>query len=355
MSKLIKFQWKNHTGSNLEIQAQEALYFCKHALNTDTFKRGDYKELCQLIVVYLGGVVQDFQFKRPGACHHARFMAKAIYSIKMAMLGDLNIVDNEMEKVILETAEFSAIFYGPWFLKSAVPQCAPGNDLAVIDQMKCYQEEKPILAKAVLNAMQRHMWYFTPQLVVLALVDDDLEDSIRKSLASKLIEIPFPDTFSVGRPEFPNIFLDIKLEDMVSQDSWFFFRVTDQEDQDHHSWLKSDVTDWQRNEHYQRFKDFLCKLDVVNDRAERGVKLIQDFIDTSHSESTLQDLLIVVSNERSKLPNLNKVLLSTGFLCQTLIFAAWRIRIRLDPFHFGQPDPFYLAKSAKIMENFHKK
>ena len=140
MSKLIKFQWKNHTGSNLEIQAQEALYFCKHALNTDTFKRGDYKELCQLIVVYLGGVVQDFQFKRPGACHHARFMAKAIYSIKMAMLGNLNIVDNEMEKVILETAEFSAIFYGPWFLKSAVPQCAPGNDLAVIDQMKCYQE-----------------------------------------------------------------------------------------------------------------------------------------------------------------------------------------------------------------------
>ena len=30
-----------------------------------------------------------------------------------------------------------------------------------------------------------------------------------------------------------------------------------------------------------------------------------------------------------------------------------RIRIRLDPFHFGQPDPGS-KKSAKIMENFNK-
>ena len=39
------------------------------------------------------------------------------------------------------------------------------------------------------------------------------------------------------------------------------------------------------------------------------------------------------------------------------------IRIRLDPFHFDQPDPFHETdpetdpgskKSAKIMENFHK-
>ena len=84
-----------------------------HALKTSTFVRGDYKELCELIVVYLGGHVESFKFKRPGASHHARFMAKAIYSTKMALLVDFHEIDIEMKKSIKKTAEFCAIFYGP--------------------------------------------------------------------------------------------------------------------------------------------------------------------------------------------------------------------------------------------------
>ena len=41
--------------------------------------------------------------------------------------------------------------------------------------------------------------------------------------------------------------------------------------------------------------------------------------------------------------------------CITLYVAVFRIRIRLNPFHFGQPDPDPgNKKSAKIMENSHK-
>ena len=36
-----------------------------------------------------------------------------------------------------------------------------------------------------------------------------------------------------------------------------------------------------------------------------------------------------------------------------LCLSVFRIRIRLDPFNFGQPDPDS-KKSAKIMENFYK-
>ena len=52
-------------------------------------------------------------------------------------------------------------------------------------------------------------------------------------------------------------------------------------------------------------------IDVVNDRAERGIKLIQEYIGSAHCESDLQDLLLVVDNQKSRLPNLNKVLLHT--------------------------------------------
>ena len=38
------------------------------------------------------------------------------------------------------------------------------------------------------------------------------------------------------------------------------------------------------NGSYQRFKKFITKLSVVNDCAERGVKLIQEFVESSHDE-----------------------------------------------------------------------
>ena len=77
-------------------------------------------------------------FKRPGAHHHARFKAKAIYSPKMALLSKPYELPLETKHIIDEAAEFCAIFYGPWFLRSAIPQCAPGNDFEAIKQMILY-------------------------------------------------------------------------------------------------------------------------------------------------------------------------------------------------------------------------
>ena len=70
-SKLTKVNLKAVIGTPLESLARDALKYCTYALHTYTIIRGDYKELCELIV-FLGGVVDEFQFKRPGACHHAR-------------------------------------------------------------------------------------------------------------------------------------------------------------------------------------------------------------------------------------------------------------------------------------------
>ena len=64
-ANLSKFEWKAVLGTTIETQAQEALSFCNHALKTSTFVRGDYKELCELIVVYLGGHVESLKLKRP--------------------------------------------------------------------------------------------------------------------------------------------------------------------------------------------------------------------------------------------------------------------------------------------------
>ncbi len=48
--------------------------------------RDDYKELLQLTIIFLGGVpAKEISFKAPAGLHRARWMAKALYSLKMWM------------------------------------------------------------------------------------------------------------------------------------------------------------------------------------------------------------------------------------------------------------------------------
>ena len=63
-----KFDWKGLAGTVLEQEAVETLEFCRIALAEDTFPREDYKELVQLILVWLCGVkeVAGFKFQWPG-------------------------------------------------------------------------------------------------------------------------------------------------------------------------------------------------------------------------------------------------------------------------------------------------
>lgn len=52
--------------------AREVLEWANQQLEAMTWPRADYQELLHLLVVFLGGSVDNFNFKRPGADHHAR-------------------------------------------------------------------------------------------------------------------------------------------------------------------------------------------------------------------------------------------------------------------------------------------
>ena len=93
-----------------------------------TFGRDDYRELCELVVHYLGGQVlrprlnsppkYGFKMRTPNALHHARFLASAIYLMKLAMLfnslspGMMNKANNHE---IQRRAQFISLFHMPYF------------------------------------------------------------------------------------------------------------------------------------------------------------------------------------------------------------------------------------------------
>ena len=59
-----------------------------------------------------------------------------------------------------------------------------------------------------------------------------------------------------------------------------------------------EVHQWPLMSGFKKFSSFVSKLLVVNDPAERGVKLVQDFIDTSTDESLRQARMISASEQR---------------------------------------------------------
>ena len=65
MGKLCKFDFS--TVPKLVAEGGEkALIYSTKCLMDNTFPRGDYRELCQLAIIFLGGTVKNFTFKLPG-------------------------------------------------------------------------------------------------------------------------------------------------------------------------------------------------------------------------------------------------------------------------------------------------
>jgi len=78
-----------------------------------------------------------------------------------------------------------------------------------------------------------------------------------------------------------------------------FFHIIGLDD----SFLNTPVTHWEANDVYQQGKLIVNNIHVVNDSAEHGVKLCQDFNGSALKEKRFQCILQVVENSRHMFPN----------------------------------------------------
>ena len=82
----------------LSSQINETIIFLQKWINESTKQnlRHDYLEMVSLVFLFLGESNRSLEFikiKAPGACHHARWMSKILYTLKIALfkhqLGDV--------------------------------------------------------------------------------------------------------------------------------------------------------------------------------------------------------------------------------------------------------------------------
>ena len=100
------------------------------------------------------------------------------------------------------------------------------------------------------------------------------------------------------------------LSDSVGKGSLYIFDILGFNKE----WLKSPMHLWKDDPNYLEMKNYIKNLLVCNDPAERGVKMVSDFIDCLTKDSAhREDLLQIVDADRRQFPDTNKSTLSKKF------------------------------------------
>ena len=147
-------------------------------------------------------------------------MADALYNLTLRMTQNITKAINEDEKIMMETAAlFISICYAPWFLQSYMVTKAPSNDLSAVKSSFHIRDHYPRLGQALLASMQRHCWYLSQQLILLALADDDIELEPKSKILDKLLYFEVPDLFKIEKPDLPVFCMLTELSDLVGPKS----------------------------------------------------------------------------------------------------------------------------------------
>lgn len=251
--------------------------------------RDDYAELTDLCLKFLG-VKTVKSFMVPGAVSKSRWMAKAIYAVKMYLFRDELQLEEGFQEQLLEFSLFVVLVYSKHWNRCTNAIDAPVNDLQLIKELKEYANHNEAIANAVWNSFKNHLWYLGEELVILSLFSDkvSIEDKNRMRLQVTSNQYPDRNNNSLKLRDYVE---GMELPDLVTERSRFFFSVLNLET----DFLLQNAATWDRNKAYKKnrilIKDWIV---VVNDLAERALGKADQIIQNqrARSEKRFQDLFL---------------------------------------------------------------
>lgn len=115
-------------------------------------------------------------FKHPGAVHHARWKAKAIYNLKIFIFRD----QFDLTKTEVRGVRQVCIFVMKFYIK------APNNDLMLMKSLLSYKTINSAVSKNASEKMANHLWYLSEELAGLALFDTNVLPEIKKKMVTAM-------------------------------------------------------------------------------------------------------------------------------------------------------------------------
>ena len=262
--------------------------------------RDDDMEFLELAIIFLGSIPpRGIHFVAPGAIHHARWMAKAIYSFKLWMFrSQFELTACQITGLRKLCIFFSRIYVEAWATASTAAK-VPSSDLKLLKQLQMFCTFDTEIPKATLKKMAGQLWYLSEELVGLALFDDDLDNGTKDKMVSATKEKEGEEE-PLKRATIDLKFVQDKtVVNFAIKNSKRLFKNLDVPE----DFLTYPAAQWKHQPSFIAAKSFISTLAVTNDHAERGVALIEDFSGRlTKDEDQLQFALRIVADHHKKFP-----------------------------------------------------
>ena len=162
------------------------------------------------------------------------------------------------------------------------------------------------ISSLALKKLQGHLWYLSEELVALAFFDDQVSVDTKRKMLRSLTNVGIENPLK--RITIDDALIQAKqIEDFVSSNTRRFFEMADVSS----DFLNTDPENWEDNESYISAKRTARSLRVVNDIAERGVALMDEYNKLhTNDEEQKQFLLLTVKQYRQRYPDRKKTTLA---------------------------------------------
>ena len=150
-------------------------------------------------------------------------MAKILYFLKMFMFGIQMKYPEPMMQLLKRISTFIALIYVVPWLTCTNAANAFANDRALLQKLNQYSAIDQGVTDVPLSVLNRHLWYWTPELAPLALFSSLLSNHETQEVAEKLLQLD--PKLSKEKPTVPLIdsSKNLKLSSFLNEESWLLF------------------------------------------------------------------------------------------------------------------------------------
>lgn len=237
-------------------------------------------------------------------------MAKAIYCLKIFLFCNEFNLSAEEYLAISDICTFIIRIYTKAWFTAPLAAKAPNHDFQFLKKIVGYEIIDSAISTAAISKFKNHLWYLSPEAIAMAFFDNSLStDSKRKMVEALYWESDKDEDDEesnkerirrvVIKTEEISELIDKGLNYFVSSQTKLFFDRFNI----NMKFLETNPSTWAENDDFRKGLEIVEKLKVVNDIAERGVKLIQDYNKClTTNEDQKQFILQIISDYRRRFP-----------------------------------------------------
>lgn len=183
------------------------------------------------------------------------------------------------KRSLLEISCFIIRCYLESWICAPNPIAAPLNDIIFLKKLVDFTKFNKKIGEVATKKFSNHLWYLNEESSVFSLFDDCVDNKTKSKMAKRLLEMSDEEGTNkkiILRFDDVSHFLskDLPFELLSNKSIRFFHRFRISPD-----FLLKDPSLWENTKEYKDAKTNLATLKVVNDTAERGLKLMEEFND----------------------------------------------------------------------------